>query len=38
MDELFAGMFDFNSDGATDNIELALAFQIISEYGSEDEE
>ena len=38
MDELFAGMFDFSGDGVTDNIELALAFQIISEYGSEDEE
>ncbi len=28
MYELFAGVFDFNSDGVMDNIELALAFQI----------
>ncbi len=38
MDEIFGGIFDFNNDGVTDNIELALGFQIISESESEDEE
>ena len=38
MDEIFGGVFDFNNDGVTDSIELALAFQIISESESEDEE
>lgn len=38
MDELFGGMFDFNNDGATDNTELALGFQIISESESGGEE
>ena len=31
MDEIFGGMFDFNGDGVTDNMELALGFQILSE-------
>ena len=38
MDEIFGGIFDFNNDGVTDNIELALGFQMISESESEDEE
>jgi len=38
MDEIFGGIFDFNNDGVTDDIELALAFQIISESESEDED
>lgn len=35
MDELFGGMFDFNNDGTTDSIELALGFHIMSELDEE---
>jgi len=38
MDELFGGLFDFNNDGVTDNIEAALGFQIVSEMDEEDNE
>ena len=38
MDELFGGMFDFNNDGMTDNIELALGFQIMSGMDEDPEE
>ncbi len=38
MDEIFGGLFDFNNDAVTDNIELALGLQIISESESDDEE
>ena len=38
MDEIFGGMFDFNNDGHTDNIEAALGFQILSEMDEEEEE
>ena len=37
MDELFGGIFDFNGDGSTDCIELALGFQIMSEAEEEEE-
>ena len=37
MNELFGGMFDFNNDGITDGIELALGFEIMSEADEEND-
>lgn len=31
MDELFGNIFDFNGDGRTDAIEMAICFQIMDE-------
>lgn len=38
MDDLFAGMFDFNGDGVTDCGEIALGLSIFDEMFNEDDD
>ncbi len=38
MDELFGNIFDFNGDGRTDAIEMAIGFQIMEEASENDDE
>ena len=38
MDELFGNIFDFNGDGRTDAIEMAIGFQIMEETSENDDE
>ena len=37
-DEFFGGMFDFNGDGQTDEMEAAIGFQILNEMSREDDD
>ena len=37
MNELFGGLFDFDRNGETDSIELALGFEIMSQADEENE-
>ncbi len=34
-DDFFGGMFDFNGDGQTDEIEAAVGFQILDDLSRE---
>ena len=36
-DGFFGGMFDFDGDGRTDDIEAAMGFQILDEISREDD-
>lgn len=36
-DDFFGGMFDFNCDGQTDVVEVALGYQILDEMSREDD-
>lgn len=38
MDDFLGGMFDFNGDGETDDLEAATGFAILDEFESEDED
>ena len=35
--DFFGGMFDFNGDGQTDFVEMALGFQILDEMRREED-
>ena len=35
-DDFFGGMFDFNSDGQTDAVEVAIGFQVLEEMDRDD--
>ena len=37
-DDFFGGMFDFDGDGQTDDIEAAVGFMVLDELCREDED
>ena len=37
-DDFFGGMFDFNGDGQTDAVEVAIGIQVLDEMSREDED